>query len=83
MKLFFSLVGISICGFAYAQQIPILHSGPSEEMLPGISTLRPEYAPPPSNTPSGNPTAAVDPASIRRSPLYAAMRLDSASTGVW
>jgi len=63
MKLFFSLVGISICGFAYAQHSPALPSGPSEEMLPGVSTLRPEFAPVPSTVPPGNPTAAVNPRS--------------------
>jgi len=63
MKLFFSFVGISICGFAYAQHSPALPSGPSEEMLPGVSTLRPEFAPVPSTVPPGNPTAAVSPRS--------------------
>ena len=63
MRLFFSLVGISICGFAYAQHPPALPPGPSGEMLPGISTMRPEYAPPPSAMSPGNPTAAVSPRS--------------------
>lgn len=58
MKLFCFLVGISAYGFACAQQSPALPSGPSGETLPGISILRPEYAPPPSTMPPRTPTAA-------------------------
>jgi hypothetical protein len=63
MKLFCFLVGISVCGFAYAQQSPALPPGPSGETLPGISILRPEYAPPPSSLPPSNSTAADSPRS--------------------
>ena len=63
MKLFRLLVGISVCGFAYAQQSPALPPAPSGETLPGISILRPQYAPPPSSLPPGNPTAADNPRS--------------------
>ena len=58
MKLLCFLVGISAYGFAYAQPSPALPSGPSGETLPGISILRPEYAPPPSTMPPTTSTAA-------------------------
>ena len=61
MKLFCFLVGISAYSFACAQQSPALPSGPSGETLPGISILRPEYAPPPSVMPPRNPMAADSP----------------------
>ena len=58
MKLLCILVGISVYGFASAQQSPSLPSGPSGETLPGVSTLRPEYAPPPAMP--QRPSRAVD-----------------------
>ena len=62
MKLFVSLVGMCICVFGYALPHPALASPPGE-MLPGISTIRPEYAPPPSAMSPGNSAAAVGPRS--------------------
>ena len=61
MKLMCFLVGIYACGVAYAQQPPALPPGPTGETLPGVSTLRPEYAPPASTLPPGNLTAADGP----------------------
>ena len=46
MKLYCFLVGICACGAGYAQQIPAPPPGPAGGTLPGISVLRPEYAPP-------------------------------------
>src|SRR3954464_9566112 len=63
MKLFYSLLGIYVCGVAYAQQLPVLPSGRLEEVQPGVSTLRPEYAMPPTSMPPANATAAVSPRS--------------------
>src|SRR3982750_3926423 len=57
MKLLCFLVGISACGFAHAQQSPALPPGPTREALPGVSIMRPQYAPPGSTSPSGNATA--------------------------
>ena len=65
MKLLCILVGILAYGFASAQQSPALPSGPSGETLPGISTLRPEYAPPPS-TMSPRALTAAESASARQ-----------------
>ena len=59
MKLLCFLFGIFAYGFVSAQQSPSLPSGPSGESPPGISTLRPEYAPPPSTMPQ-RPSRAVD-----------------------
>ena len=61
MKLFCFLVGISAYGFACAQQSSALPSGLSGETLPGISILRPEYAPLPSTMPPRTSTAADSP----------------------
>jgi hypothetical protein len=61
MKRFCFHVGISAYGFACAQQSPAILSGPSGEMLAGISILRPEYAPSPAIMPPRNPTAVNSP----------------------
>ena len=45
MKLFCLLAGLLACGTACAQQSAASPSEPSAKTLPGISTLRPEYAP--------------------------------------
>jgi len=61
MKLFCFLIGIFTYGFTCAQQPPALPPGPSGETLPGISILRPEYAPPPASLPTGASTATDNP----------------------
>ena len=46
MKTLCFMVSIFACGFAHAQQAPSLPPAATVVTPPGISTLRPEYAPP-------------------------------------
>ena len=57
VKLFCFLFSICGCGIACAQQPPALPPGPSGDVLPGVSIMRPEYAPPPGILPPRNPMA--------------------------
>jgi hypothetical protein len=65
MKLLCFLVGITAYNVAFAQQSPALPPGPSSVTPPGISTLRPEYAPPPSTLPPRT-SSAVDSITARQ-----------------
>jgi hypothetical protein len=56
MKWFRLLAGVFAFNVAYAQQPPALPPGPSGGTSPGVSVLRPEYAPP--GVPPGAATAA-------------------------
>lgn len=67
MKRFFFIFGIFVCGFAHAQQPPALPSSPGVVTPPGISVLRPEYAPSgaPPGAPPGAPTIEGAPNELR------------------
>ena len=64
MRLLWLPLGVFTCGLAAAQQPPALPAGPTGEMLPGVSTLRPEYVPAPAATP--RPSAAADGVAARQ-----------------
>jgi hypothetical protein len=49
------LVAMFACSFVFAQQTPSLPPGVKGEILPGVSIMRPEYAPPPGVMPPRNP----------------------------
>lgn len=65
MKLHYFLIAITGCNLAFAQQTPALPTGPSSVTPPGISTLRPEYAPAPSTLPPGT-SSVVDSVAARQ-----------------
>ena len=57
MKLLFFLAAMFAYGFGSAQQPSTLPPGVKGEILPGVSIMRPEYAPPPGTMPPRNPMA--------------------------